>query len=723
MVGGRHLSTSYSPTAASTVGRKSSQDQGNDSGSDHLINHALPNEQPRISGPNMVPSSASANNNIRSSSGILNCKYTVTTTSPTTPPATAVAAAFRRSPNGPHDNDINVSGSGGDDGGFNSPENPYMKHNQPPPPIHPMSPLIRSKMYHSKNTVKSNFTSNLTPTSSEATTQPINMTSSSRSKWDTSPSVRHNNRCNSNNNNNNNNSTTLSTPVTPVTTLSKLPGPSSPLSTSSPSSPSSSSSPFNSSSSSHAHINSSKSLSSSSSPSKVIQYPSSVNNSATTSTTTTTTAAAAAILNKNSGKLVSSSNLSNLHDGNSNNNSDDISSSVPQISPEMMFIIREQAKTLAAIDKMTRRVCELEIKVRDMMNAVSQMNESSSSKKMEAHKSCIPNNSSKRNEANVISDDSGGEYSRATTSSSGGASADDDELLSLLTHIAKMSDTIKSRSQYQNQLISSSSPSSTSHIHHQHITYAPVNQSPQRYIPEPIPPSLPPGNMYRQVSTNCNGMATVGGGFGLVGSSSGFGNRNVWPSQISSSRVPNQMTMIDTPLGHPNESSHSFSALLFEPNTSRFLDNLGVSSEPRGYYSPLHHPSVSSTLATMPTNSRLIMSGLNTIDSTHQHHLSDPLHHHHQQQQQHHQNRLNLSPLINHHGSSDVGGDHHHHTSVGGVTGHGDRLYGGQITSDSSSRMIRSETWSSKQISTANLHNGNQNIVDINAKSSKDNSQ
>lgn len=126
-------------------------------------------------------------------------------------------------------------------------------------------------------------------------------------------------------------------------------------------------------------------------------------------------------------------------------------------SPEILFLVQQQAKTLSTLSAISKRLEELEVKVCDIQRTVSATH--SNHKKLD-HLS--PSSSSKcsasgqQQQLNVLSDDSGGEYSRTTN----GTTVDEDELISLLDQIAKYSQTIRDtqQTQAQQQLASLSPP-------------------------------------------------------------------------------------------------------------------------------------------------------------------------------------------------------------------------------------------------------------------------
>lgn len=141
-------------------------------------------------------------------------------------------------------------------------------------------------------------------------------------------------------------------------------------------------------------------------------------------------------------------------------------------SPEILFLVREQAKTFSALNSICKRLKSLETSVCDMKRNVSQLNSNRSSKSASielAEANCSAKGATSSSNPLVLSDDSGGEYSRTTN----GTNVDDDELLSLLDQIAKCSQQIQqqahgSQQQYLvlNSLTNGVQNSSTP-IHHQ----------------------------------------------------------------------------------------------------------------------------------------------------------------------------------------------------------------------------------------------------------------
>jgi len=117
-----------------------------------------------------------------------------------------------------------------------------------------------------------------------------------------------------------------------------------------------------------------------------------------------------------------------------------LTSFLPEFQPEILFLIREHAKTLAALNRISNRLSNLEKKVENIIQKINQIdqNKFKPDKKVEKCENGLNH---------VLSDDSGGEFSQSTTET------DDDELLSLLDQIAKFSVIIK-QTQQQNIQVS-----------------------------------------------------------------------------------------------------------------------------------------------------------------------------------------------------------------------------------------------------------------------------
>ena len=130
-------------------------------------------------------------------------------------------------------------------------------------------------------------------------------------------------------------------------------------------------------------------------------------------------------------------------------------------SPEILFLVQQQAKTLSALSAISKRLEELEVKVCDMQRTVSAASSGGGGGTKGPSLLVADAGSSSKcsgsgsGQQNVLSDDSGGEYSRTTN----GTTVDEDELISLLDQIAKYSQTIREtqQSQAQQQLASLSS--------------------------------------------------------------------------------------------------------------------------------------------------------------------------------------------------------------------------------------------------------------------------
>jgi hypothetical protein len=153
-------------------------------------------------------------------------------------------------------------------------------------------------------------------------------------------------------------------------------------------------------------------------------------------------------------------------------------------SPEILFLVQQQAKTLSSLSAISKRLDELEVRVCDIQRTVTANNSSSSSKsktKTTTADHLMIASSSKCSasgqQLNVLSDDSGGEYSRTTS----GTNVDEDELISLLDQIAKYSQTIRDTQQTQaQQQLASMAISSPQHHHSHHppaVSQQPLQQS------------------------------------------------------------------------------------------------------------------------------------------------------------------------------------------------------------------------------------------------------
>jgi hypothetical protein len=120
-------------------------------------------------------------------------------------------------------------------------------------------------------------------------------------------------------------------------------------------------------------------------------------------------------------------------------------------SPEIMFLIREHAKTLANLSSISKRLEQLEAKVCDIQRTVTdsksssiQLSNTACGTSKESGMTLMPSSGNevltgKGASNHILSDDSGGEYSRTTN----GTTADEDELISLLDQIVKHSQQIR----------------------------------------------------------------------------------------------------------------------------------------------------------------------------------------------------------------------------------------------------------------------------------------
>ena len=135
--------------------------------------------------------------------------------------------------------------------------------------------------------------------------------------------------------------------------------------------------------------------------------------------------------------------------------SSDTNASDPTVTPEILFLIKAQAKAIAKINALQKKVEQLEQTISQQKkneNITPQMTTASASS-AKAVNSSNPTNSKERI---AISDDSGGEYSRATTTS------DDDELSLLLDQIARRSQQLQSTHQINSRFTNTSIGSSVS---------------------------------------------------------------------------------------------------------------------------------------------------------------------------------------------------------------------------------------------------------------------
>lgn len=309
---------------------------------------------------------------------------------------------------------------------------------------------------------------------------------------------------------------------------------------------------------------------------------------------------------KNSKNQAQSSPSLNINNNNNNN-----TNLTGLVNPEIYFLIKEHAKTLAAIDKITRRLSDLEVRVDDILTKLLQIEESNkinSNAKENKINSKRPDLSGNQ----VVSDDSGGEYSRTTV----GTGIDDDELLSLLNYIGKISDTIKAQKSCLHSVQQPSSSSSST---------SPLRKTVQPYIPEialnyqqPYPNHHHHHHHHRYNQQSSPALWATS----KIGSNSNLNGVH----QMTSPLISDSNRLLNEPASSSSSHPpHSFSALLFESNVDRFLDNLDLIAEPKRYFPsshshPLHHQASSrrllSDMVTLPMMEQTVSSNDRLISSS-----------------------------------------------------------------------------------------------------------
>ena len=199
--------------------------------------------------------------------------------------------------------------------------------------------------------------------------------------------------------------------------------------------------------------------------------------------------------------------------------------STTELTPEIYFLIRQHAKTLEAINKITNNVDKLEHKIDDIYRKVKQINKYNESRGVGIKKG--ESSSSSGTTPNAPSEDSGVEYNSWTTNETG---QDDDELLSLLNQITKFSDSIKKR---QSQPLPPGSQSSPTRLNNcpnsssalqsfsallfesnvenflanlDFVPELPIRPSNNCYYPSSMPTSqsVPPNQLNQQLNTSIN---------------------------------------------------------------------------------------------------------------------------------------------------------------------------------------------------------------------------
>lgn len=295
----------------------------------------------------------------------------------------------------------------------------------------------------------------------------------------------------------------------------------------------------------------------------------------------------------------------------------------PKLAPEILFLIKEHAKTLELINHISKKLQEIEIKVDDISQRLSRENSLSSDhfnkntnkrddqrpkntnqlksndsphqkelnqqtrlpyspyKDVEHHLSNnlsntatnIPNNQ-------ILSDDSGGEYGNKTNTKT---VSDDDELLSILDKITKCSHHILQTQQaYQQQgtaiYNSISKPyaynglvSNSSQFNNQLMqSSAHLQQQQQQQLN---------ANNHQITNPNINNANLQSRQFQDY-----YNTQSLYPqmnpylinakSQIKTANQPNIQQQNIVNLKYPTQQTTSLNELLFEPNVERFLSNL-----------------------------------------------------------------------------------------------------------------------------------------------------
>ena len=276
-------------------------------------------------------------------------------------------------------------------------------------------------------------------------------------------------------------------------------------------------------------------------------------------------------------------------------------------SPEVLFLIKSHAKTISAINNISKKLEQLEVKVCDISKQSSHRqnvgttkcsNKAIDSGKCHQH-SCA---------AHVLSDDSGGEYSRSTHTN--GTATDEDELMSLLDQIGRCSQSIRDTRQGVNQsslsrvdyhpihdvqhpLTATSQPGNNQRVTQSSLSR--VEHHPIHDVQHLLTPTSQPGNNQRVTSasghllsktplhqyeglTHRSSPAAINHSFGLTPTPVVHHPFN----HVSSAHPPS------TSYNHPPSSSYnhppstsynhhhsaSLNALLFDPNVSRVLSSL-----------------------------------------------------------------------------------------------------------------------------------------------------
>lgn len=220
-------------------------------------------------------------------------------------------------------------------------------------------------------------------------------------------------------------------------------------------------------------------------------------------------------------------------------------------SPEILFLVREHAKTVSAISNISKRLDQLEVRVCDIQKSVCHNKSSSSSAAItdpKASSSCVA--------AHVLSDDSGGEYSRTTN----GTNTDEDELLSLLDQLAKCSQQIRDTQQAQQSQQYGLLNSLTRDAPHHATASVTTNPVAGFYEQNSVAQSLLLGST-RQLTVP----SVSGRDFQL--------HPVHLPAPPLAASSAHNSTM-PSPLHRPNQRNQSSLSALLDPNVDRFLNNL-----------------------------------------------------------------------------------------------------------------------------------------------------
>ena len=232
------------------------------------------------------------------------------------------------------------------------------------------------------------------------------------------------------------------------------------------------------------------------------------------------------------------------------------------ISPEIVFLVRQQAKAIAQINALNKKVQLLEHTIKGQKN--THVFDQNPTLQMTGASGCSPkrlnSNSNNSKERIAISDDSGGEYSRATTTS------DDDELSLLLDQIARRSQQLSNshiiNNRFTNASISNSisgNNNKTTEVLPQTMQFRSKRHTSSSYTTSPAP--TPHSNqspirepvVERKLFSNINNFSAL---------------------MASQSLAPVIQPSAPPPSVPQSPYNQSISALLFEPNVENVLKNL-----------------------------------------------------------------------------------------------------------------------------------------------------